>query len=66
MVSVKYPIEVPDKQETPSPHWAKIAHDELMNAGLLLNDHAETLDEPASKGVVFTLVNRIWKELAKR
>ncbi len=65
MVSEKYPMEVPDKPVTPSPHWAKISHDELRSAGFLLNDHTDTLDEPASKGVVFTLVNRIWKELMK-
>ena len=69
MVSGKYPIGESDPveiPETPTPlHWAKICHDELRNAGLLLNDHIDTLDQPASKGVVFCLVNNLRKESIK-
>ncbi|WP_273226401.1 N-acetylmuramoyl-L-alanine amidase [Geosporobacter ferrireducens] len=64
IVLEKYPIEVSDLPEIPpSTHWAKICHDELRDAGLLLNDHTDTLDQPATKGVVFCLVNNLRKEL---
>ncbi|SHJ66830.1 Mannosyl-glycoprotein endo-beta-N-acetylglucosaminidase [Geosporobacter subterraneus DSM 17957] len=66
-VAERYPL--PDKPVTPeipsTPHWAKVCHDELRKAGLLLNDHIDTIDQPATKGVVFCLVNNLRKELIK-
>ncbi|SCZ01704.1 N-acetylmuramoyl-L-alanine amidase [Alkaliphilus peptidifermentans] len=71
-INEKYPNETPSQPVTPEnpvenqpTHWAKICHDELTAAGLLYSDHTSTLDEPASKGIVFCLVNRIRKELMK-
>lgn len=57
MVLEKYPI----KESTS--HWAQESHDELRNAGLLLNDHTGTFDEPATKGILFALVNNLRREL---
>jgi len=47
-------------------HWAKIDNDELMQAGILYNDHTETLDYPASEGMVLSLINRLRKEFLKK
>ncbi|ABR47682.1 cell wall hydrolase/autolysin [Alkaliphilus metalliredigens QYMF] len=68
-----YPDKLPDtppiteKPPIPQPpvHWAKSCHDALTEAGLLSNDHTDTLDESASKGVLFCLVNSLRKELMK-
>lgn len=69
MVFEKYFMEVPDSPVIPenptAPNWAQICHDELRQAGLLFNDHSDTLDIPASKGVVFCLVNNLRKEIMK-
>ncbi|KAB3534871.1 hypothetical protein F8154_07745 [Alkaliphilus pronyensis] len=46
-------------------HWAQKCHDELREAGLLYNNHSDSLDEAASKGVVFCLINRLRREVAK-
>lgn len=70
-VSEKYPEEKPptppvDNPTQPAPvHWAKACNDELMEAGLLFNDHTEFLDQPATEGMVLCLVNRLRKELKK-
>lgn len=47
-------------------HWAKINNDELMEAGILYEDHTNTLDNPASEGMVLTIVNRLRKEFLKK
>lgn len=57
-INEKYPPEEPVPQE---PHWAKSCNDELLEAGLLLNDHTDTLDQTASEGMVLCLVNRLRK-----
>ncbi|MBO8165091.1 MAG: trypsin-like peptidase domain-containing protein, partial [Brevibacillus sp.] len=49
--------------EKPVEHWAQQDHDELRAAGYLLNDHSGTFDEPATKGIVFALVNRLRKTI---
>jgi len=54
------PVEKPVDNKTKTEHWAQKDHDELRVAGFLLNDHPD-LDAPASKGVVFALVNRLRK-----
>jgi len=43
----------------PPPHYAKIHNDELMAGGILLSDHTPTLDQPATEGMVITLVNQL-------
>lgn len=43
-------------------HWAYNDNYELMLAGILYSDHSETLDNPATEGMVIALVNRIRKE----
>lgn len=48
----------------PHIHWAKQCNDELLQAGLLDSDHNETLDNPASEGMVICLINRLRKESA--
>ncbi|MBO8163776.1 MAG: trypsin-like peptidase domain-containing protein, partial [Brevibacillus sp.] len=52
--------------DRPVEHWAQKDHDELRAAGYLLDDHTGTLDEPASKGIVFALANRLRKEIENR
>ncbi|UFJ39300.1 glucosaminidase domain-containing protein [Brevibacillus humidisoli] len=44
-------------------HWAQQAHDELRAAGYLLNDHSQSLDAPATEGMVIELVNRLRKAI---
>lgn len=68
----KYPPEAEEPPssggESPEPspvHWAKPCNDELMEAGLLYNDHSNTLDQPASEGMVICLINRLRKEFLK-
>lgn len=56
--------ETPPDSSNPQEHWAKKCNDELLAAGLLFNDHTETLDQPASEGMVLCLVNRLRKEFA--
>ncbi len=68
-ISEKYPMQeqykpVPPESSSKS-HWAQESYDELRAAGLLVNDHTGTFDEPATKGVVFTLVNNLRKEIMK-
>lgn len=59
------PPEQPQNPAEPGVHWAKQCNDELLEAGLLYNDHAETLDSPASEAMVLCLANRLRKELIK-
>jgi len=62
----KYLPTIPENPPLPkTEHWAKPCHDELIRAGLLVNDHTDSLDEPASKAIVFCLINRLRKELTK-
>jgi N-acetylmuramoyl-L-alanine amidase len=42
-------------------HWAKNDNDELLNSGILTSDHTETLDSPATEGMIISLVNRLRK-----
>ncbi len=44
-------------------HYAKAHNDDLMSAGIILNDHTATLDSPATEGFVLTLVNKLRKEV---
>ncbi len=54
----------PDPQPTSiKPHWAKIHNDELLAAGILTKDHSVTLDQPATEGMVVTLINKLRKEI---
>lgn len=46
-------------------HWAKPCNDELLEAGILLNDHTDTLDQPATEGMVLCLINRLRREFLK-
>ncbi|QUH27377.1 glucosaminidase domain-containing protein [Serpentinicella alkaliphila] len=60
----KYLPNIPKNPPVIQPvHWAKHYHDELFDAGLLNTDHTSTLDEPASKAMVFALISRLRKEL---
>ncbi len=42
-------------------HWAKKAHDELLNSGVINTDHSHELDEPISRAEVISIANRIRK-----
>ena len=42
-------------------HWAKADNDELLQNGILLQDHSNTLNNPATEGMVLSLINRIRK-----
>ena len=46
-------------------HWAQQDHDELRAAGILLSDHTALLDQPATEGVLFALINRLRKQNLK-
>lgn len=56
-------LPLPDPMQE---HWAKINNDELMEAGILYDDHTDTLDNPASEGMVLTIINRLRKEFLKK
>jgi len=53
--------ETPSGTEPPEipVHWAKSSNDELMETGILNNDHSKTLDKPASEGMVICIANRL-------
>lgn len=66
MINDNYTDPVITKPDVPvQEHWAKQCNDELLEAGLLLNDHSETLDQPATEGMVLCLINRLRKEFLK-
>ncbi len=44
-----------------SVHWAKADNDELLQNGIILQDHSNTLNNPATEGMVLSLINRIRK-----
>lgn len=50
-----------DSNEENSVHWAKADNDELLQNGILLQDHSNTLNNPATEGMVLSLINRIRK-----
>lgn len=56
---------ITEPDEPVQEHWAKQCNDELMEAGILLNDHSDTLDQPATEGMVLCLINRLRKEFLK-
>lgn len=60
-VSSYLPLSAPVQEE----HWAKTNNDELMEVGILYDDHSDTLDNPATEGLVISIVNRLRKELLK-
>lgn len=43
-------------------HWATDCNNELLSAGILNTDHSNTLDQPASEGMVICIANRLRKE----
>lgn len=53
------------KPAEPPPHWAKESNDELLKAGILNTDHTDSLDKPATEGMVISLVNRLRKEFKR-
>ena len=53
---------IPDKKE----HWAKKSNDELLEAGIILNDHTDTLDNYATEGMVIAIANNLRKEMEKK
>lgn len=56
-------MEFVPEVEKAQKHWAKEDNDELMAAGYLLSDHTDTLDNPASEGMVIALFNRLSKNI---
>lgn len=60
----RYNWMYPPEPEAPR-HWAQQDHDELREAGYLLSDHSDMLANPATEGVLFTLVNRLRKDMVK-
>jgi len=68
LINEKYadPVVVdPKDPDTTEEHWAKACNDELIEAGILFDDHSSTLDQPASEGMVICIANRLRKELLK-
>lgn len=57
---LKISYAVPNPEPTIKPHWAQADHDELR-ALLRLEDHTGKLDQPATEGLVFNLINRMRK-----
>ncbi len=52
------------KQKEIKPHWAKVHNDELLAAGILLNDHSKTLENVATEGFVIATVNSLRRAMS--